>query len=60
MYDEQEPACPWCRSTAQPVPTDPAVANFQYGRADDKTHVARNPLMCPDCNGVGSAVDWGL
>lgn len=53
--------CPWCASTKAPIPTAEHLgeAVFQYGHPGDSKHVARNPLMCPDCLGVGGWEDWG-
>ncbi len=50
--------CPWCNTTEPPVPTDLTLANFQYGDPRDPKVVKANPLMCPECYGVGQRVDW--
>ena len=45
------PACPWCGSLRQPVPNDDDP---------DEHRRRRNPAKCPECDGVGGWVDWGL
>lgn len=44
-------SCPHCNSKAKPVPNtdDP-----------DAAHRRVNPIKCPDCEGVGGYVDWGI
>lgn len=52
--------CPWCGSKQAPVATDVEVANFVHSDPRDPKARARNPLMCPECHGVGGFEDWGL
>jgi hypothetical protein len=59
---ENRTRCPWCGSLKAPVPTDVGVAVFQYESSDSVAAgeaVRRNPIMCPDCFGVGASGDWG-
>lgn len=56
-----ETACPWCGSHTAPVPNRQEHAEDRqtsiFGRTT--TWHQRNPLECPDCNGVGGYEDWG-
>lgn len=58
---EAQRICPWCGCNVQPVATAENLdrAEFVYSTPqNDPRVVARNPLMCPDCCGVGGFEDF--
>jgi len=52
--------CPWCESEVTPLFTAEHLseANFQYSSPRDPKAVAKNPLMCPECQGVFGFEDF--
>lgn len=52
--------CPWCGSHQQPMNTAEHLdlAEFQYSDPRDPKVVARNPVMCSECYGVGGFKDF--
>jgi len=56
MKNLEPTTCPWCNTVVTPIATDErAVFVHSKGTAKDRV---RNPLMCPDCFGVGGVEDW--
>lgn len=52
--------CPWCGDHITPQFTAEHLneAEFIYNNKNDHKAVRRNPLMCPECHGVGGYEDF--
>jgi hypothetical protein len=49
--------CPWCSLEIEPIEND-GEGTSVFGYREKAAWILRNPLMCPECSGVGGYEDF--